>query len=258
MNTVPCMVPELDVMGVKLVTRYAQRTPSVDGHLLLYRYSNGQPLVLMEAGGLTALRTGTIAALAVQTFARSDMGSIGIMGLGATGRATLDCLLALYADKPLTLNLLQYKDHAQRTRGYLESISAWEIRIASSARQLFQESDAIVSCITYTTDQLAEDSDFRQGCLVVPVHTRGFQNCDLFFDKVFADDTAHVQGFRYFNRFHRFVEFPDVLAGKASCRKNNAELILSYNIVIALHDMVFAAHIHSMVSSRKYSKVGCL
>ena len=35
---------------------------------------------------------------------------------------------------------------------------------------------------------------------MVPVHTRGFSNCDLFFDKVFADDYGHVKHFKYFDK----------------------------------------------------------
>ena len=46
-----------------------------------------------------------------------------------------------------------------------------------------------------------DENLYRKGCLVIPVHTRGFQNCDLCFDKVYADDTAHVCGFKYFNEF---------------------------------------------------------
>ena len=65
---------------------------------------------------------------------------------------------------------------------------------------------------------------------MVPVHTRGFSNCDLFFDKVYGDDTNHICHFKYFNQFKSFSEISDVLTGKALGRENNKERIIAYNI----------------------------
>jgi ornithine cyclodeaminase/alanine dehydrogenase-like protein (mu-crystallin family) len=82
---------------------------------------------------------------------------------------------------------------------------------------------------------------------VIPVHTRGFQNCDLFFDKVFADDTGHVKSFQYFDRFKQFAEVSDVLCGASGGRENNEERILVYNIGLAIHDIYFAHKIEAML-----------
>lgn len=99
----------------------------------------------------------------------------------------------------------------------------------------------MVSCITDADGLLVEDVNlFKSGVLVVPVHTRGFQNCDLVFDKVFADDEGHVKGFKYFDRFRKFGELSDVLSGKIEGRSSNEERILSYNIGLGLHDVYFA------------------
>ena len=59
----------------------------------------------------------------------------------------------------------------------------------------------VVSCATYFENDIAENGWFKKGVLVIPVHTRGFMNCDLFFDKVFADDTGHVDHFTNFTKF---------------------------------------------------------
>ena len=258
MNTMPCMVPDLGVFGVKVVTRYPNRMPSIAGDLLLYSESDGNLLALMEATQLTAIRTGAVAALAVETFARRDFSEVGIMGLGATGRATLSCLVELFGQRRLTVHLLDYKEQATETRIWLEELGvAWKVDIISGARTLVRHSDVLISCITVANNLIAEDADYRAGCLVVPVHTRGFQNCDLFFDRVFADDTNHVSGFRYFERFKSFAEFPDVLGGRVPGRENNQERILSYNIGIALHDVVFAYHIYRFFDSLMAPIIPC-
>ena len=110
------------------------------------------------------------------------------------------------------------------------------------------KSDVIVSCITEADGLLCEDNNlYKEGCLVVPVHTRGFQNCDLFFDKVYADDTAHVCGFKYFDKFKQFGEIQDVIDGKIKGRESDKERILSYNIGLGLHDIVYATKIYDVL-----------
>ena len=68
-----------------------------------------------------------------------------------------------------------------------------------------------------------------------------------FFDKVYADDTAHVCGFKYFDQFKNFAEIQDVIAGKVQGRNSDDERILSYNIGLGLHDVVYASKIYEML-----------
>jgi ornithine cyclodeaminase/alanine dehydrogenase-like protein (mu-crystallin family) len=99
------------------------------------------------------------------------------------------------------------------------------------------------------TSLFCEDNNlYKNGVLVVPIHTRGFQNCDLFFDHVFADDTAHVSGFKYFNQFRKFNELSEVLLGKIPARQSNDERILAYNIGLGLHDIYFAHKIYERLT----------
>jgi ornithine cyclodeaminase/alanine dehydrogenase-like protein (mu-crystallin family) len=79
------------------------------------------------------------------------------------------------------------------------------------------------------------------------VHTRGFQNCDLFFDKVFGDDTEQIQKFKYFSRFRQYAELKEVLEGKIIGRADDEERIISYNYGMALHDIVFATKIYERI-----------
>ena len=84
----------------------------------------------------------------------------------------------------------------------------------------------------------------------MPVHTRGFQNCDTIFDKVFGDDTDHVRDFRYFSQFRKFGEISDVLSGELPGRENDQERILSYNIGLGLHDVYFASKIEQLLNEK--------
>lgn len=110
--------------------------------------------------------------------------------------------------------------------------------------------DVLISCITDAQNLICENNElYRKGLLLVPIHTRGFQNCDLFFDKVYGDDTGHVSGFRYFDRFKEFDEFGNILIGKNRGRENDEQRIVVYNIGLGLHDVVFAYKIHCLLKN---------
>ncbi len=83
----------------------------------------------------------------------------------------------------------------------------------------------------------------------MPIHTRGFTNCDLVFDKVYADDTAHVHGFKNFGKFRFFAEVADVVNGKAPGRESETERILAYNIGLSIHDIYLAEKIYTAVTA---------
>lgn len=257
-TAMPCLLPEGcnagggqdRFYGTKIVHRLSGATPALGSDILLYDARTGKLLALADGDWITTMRTGAVATLAIQTLRKSGTAAYGIIGLGNTARATLLCLLHSEPATHHRVVLLRYKNQAEMFIDRFGEYGNVEFTIADSIEKLVQQADVIVSCITATTENLCADTDaFRPGTLVVPVHTRGFQNCDTVFDKVFADDTDHVRGFRYFTQFRQFAELQDVIEGKAAGRESDTERILSYNIGLGLHDIYFASRIYGMARS---------
>jgi ornithine cyclodeaminase/alanine dehydrogenase-like protein (mu-crystallin family) len=248
-NTMPSIIPSLDSFGVKVVSRFPERVPSISGELLLYSLGSGKLLSLMDATWITKKRTGAVAAVAVETFARKNFESIAIVGLGTTGLSFLDMFIEESNNKLKHFKLMKYKDHAEKAFKYLKSKGVKSITICDSMESLICDSDVIVSSITYTDTLLGKNEWYKKGVLVVPIHTRGFQNCDLFFDKVYADDTKHVNGFQNFSKFKKFDEISNVLNKSIAGRESDDERILSYNIGIAVHDVYVAKKVFDVYSS---------
>lgn len=245
-NTMPCCIPNQNVFGVKVVTRFPDRSPSLQAEILLYDSTTGKLLAIMDGSWITMMRTGAVAALAIDTLKKKNTGSYSIVGLGNTARATLLCLHSLYPDEKLTINLYAYKGQEDLFMKRFEQFHNLNFVVYDNLDSMFEISDVIVSCITATNKILAPDSVYKEGVLVVPVHTRGFQNCDLFFDKVYADDTEHVKSFKYFDQFKSYDELSQILLGHNQGRTSDKERILSYNIGIALHDVYFANKIYQL------------
>ncbi|MBV8943248.1 MAG: ornithine cyclodeaminase family protein [Solirubrobacterales bacterium] len=72
----------------------ARGLPTVTGLICLSDAGTGQPLMLLDARSVTALRTGAVAAVASRALARASARSIGVVGCGLHGAWTARCLIA--------------------------------------------------------------------------------------------------------------------------------------------------------------------
>jgi len=68
--------------------------PTVSGVVLLSDAATGELGALLDAGAVTALRTGAAAVLAAETLARPDAGPAAVVGTGVNGRAVASTFLA--------------------------------------------------------------------------------------------------------------------------------------------------------------------
>lgn len=251
-NVMPCIISSGDEMfgGVKIVNRYPERTPSLDSKLILQDMNSGEFLALMDANWITAMRTGAVAAHSILLFANKDFDTMGIVGLGNISTAVLKTLLAVRPCRNLNIKLLEYKDQAQKFIDMFKDREGVKFNVCKTADEVVRGSGVVVSAATYLSENLCGDDAFDEGVLVVPVHTRGFTNCDLFFDKVYADDQGHVCHFGYFDKFRYFAEVEAVVNGRAKGRENARERILVYNIGISVHDIFFAKKIYDMLKDK--------
>lgn len=251
-NVMPCIVPGVTGTkwgGVKVVTRYPERKPSLDSKILLFNADSGEFLALMDGNWITAMRTGAVAAHSIIHLAKKNWKTVGMIGLGNVARTSL-LVLAAKMNRNIEVKLLRYKNQAEIFQNRFRDYNNLNFKIVDTVEECIRGSDVIVSCATYFEDDIALDEWFDEGVLVVPVHTRGFTNCDLFFDKVFADDTSHVDHFKNFEKFRYYAEVSDVINGLRAGRENNRERILAYNIGISIHDINYAAHIYRLLQEK--------
>src|SRR5216110_2444215 len=72
----------------------ARGLPTVTGLVLLSDASNGMPVAVLDAGAVTALRTGAAAVLAAETLGRPDAKTAAVIGAGVNGEAVARTFLA--------------------------------------------------------------------------------------------------------------------------------------------------------------------
>src|SRR5436305_9520896 len=72
----------------------AQGLPTVTGLVLLSDASNGMLLAALDAGSVTALRTGAAAVLSAETLGRPDAATAAVIGAGVNGVAAARTFVA--------------------------------------------------------------------------------------------------------------------------------------------------------------------
>jgi alanine dehydrogenase len=73
----------------------AKGLATVNGMICLSDASTGEPLMILDARSVTALRTGAVAAVASQVLAPAEARTVGIIGCGLHGAWTARCLAAV-------------------------------------------------------------------------------------------------------------------------------------------------------------------
>ena len=251
-NTMPCCIPAFNRMGVKVVSRLPGNVPPLKSVVNLFDLSTGDLLAVMEADWITSMRTGAVAALAARTFAADFSHAVfGFVGLGATATATLECLASQLDERSTDVWLLEYKGRATAFAEKFRTHSNLSFHVANTREELAGNADVLFSCVTVMNEQFLPPDRYPAGCTLIPVHTKGFQDCDPVFDHVFGDDTGHIRGFKNFALFRTFAEISNVLAGRSPGRLAPSERILSYNVGIALHDIWFASKIQLLLDAER-------
>ncbi|WP_273804026.1 hypothetical protein [Providencia rettgeri] len=249
-NFMPSLLLKEETAGIKIVNRYPNRSPVLDSQIYLYDMKGGNLECIMDGNFITAMRTGAIATHSILSFSKNNFRSLSFIGVGIQARATLKIFACMYDQRDLIIKVKKYKNQHVEFIAFAKQLLPENTLyvICDTYDECIENTDVIISSVTYFESDICNDDKFSAGCLVVPIHTRGFTNCDLFFDKVYVDDMGHVSGFKYFEKFkHKaiettsYVKSPDKLG-----RENQLEKIICYNIGLSIHDLFIAKNIHKL------------
>jgi ornithine cyclodeaminase/alanine dehydrogenase-like protein (mu-crystallin family) len=126
--------------------------PAVMGVLCVNDATTSEPLALLDAGAVTALRTGAVAAVAARALARQGAASVGIVGCGLHGAWTARCLAAAGYGSGVCFDARPEAAHA------LADELGW--RAGSLAEALGAD---VVSCVTPGFAAVVDAGDLRPG-----------------------------------------------------------------------------------------------
>ena len=138
----------------------------------------------MDCRWITSIRTGAVAFLTTKYLAIDNFKHISLIGLGKCIHSYMDCFLTEFSNRFMNFHLFKYKDHASKfIKKYDSPYITWTVH--DKIEDLFKYADVIVSGVTYKNSVFTENIDiYKKGVLIIPIQSRGFENCDTIFDKV--------------------------------------------------------------------------
>ena len=161
-------LPRAQALGAKLVTvvetNRKRGLPTLHATYVLSDPETGAPLAFMEAGFLTAIRTGAASAVAAKYLARPDSRRVACFGAGVQAEFQLRCLKAALPVESVAVvgrDPARAQAFAARMRGAL----GIPVEVSHDRRAAVREAD-VVTCATTSSRPVFTGRDLRPGAHV--------------------------------------------------------------------------------------------
>jgi alanine dehydrogenase len=232
--------------ALKWVTSFpgnpARGLPTVTGLVLLSDASNGSLVAVLDAGAVTALRTGAAAVLAAETLGRPDAGAATVVGAGVNGRATARTFVSLGRE------VLLWDVDEKRARDAAEELGTG----VAGSREEALGADVVVT-VTPGHEVLFPDGSLRAGQHVSLMGADGPGKAEIAVEEigrthVFCDDweqashngdLAHAVGAGAITQ-DDVTELGAVLTEQAPGRQSPDEITIFDSTGLAIQDLAVA------------------
>jgi alanine dehydrogenase len=218
--------------------------PTVAGLVLLSDASNGTLRAVLDAGAVTALRTGAAAVLAAETLGRSDAQSAAVVGAGVNGKAAARTFLARGREVAV------YDIDPQRGEATVADLNTLQQSVAKSVG--LEEALAADLLVTMTPGHeiLLPEGSLRPGQHVSLMGADGPGKAEIAVEellrtRIFADDweqashngeLVHAVEAGVLTR-KRVTELGAVLVGDAPGRSSDEEITVFDSTGLAIQDL---------------------
>ena len=260
---------EIDSAGVKVVgdfvPNYQQNRPSEYGILTLFDPHMGAPKAIIDATGITEMRTGAITALGAKYLAPENPKILG--HIGARGTAYWNVRLLCYL-----FDFEEVRIHSRRAESReafaakLEEDLGRKISVTEDWQSCLEGADIIVEASRLPEPEPLLKTDWiKPGALVVPYGTMSAVELNLtdIMSKVVMDDWGQAHGVFGALRAHvdsgkltaesLHAELGQIAAGLKPGRENKDETILFWHRGLSLSDIALG---HAMLKKAKSMNIG--
>ena len=267
MGMMPGYLGEPECFGIKLVSLFpgnvAAGLSSHAGLMILFEPRFGQPVAMLDAGYLTALRTGAASAVATRALARDDAEVVAILGTGEQAAVHAEAMRAVLPHCSLRI-WGRNQGKAQALATQLEAAADQPVPALSDVTEALRGAD-VVCTVTASSEPLFCASDLSPGCHVNAVGASMPPQREL--------DAATVLGARYFvdyrasalaqaaelidgiaagqlDESHIAGEIGAVLAGDCPGRQTAEQFTIYRSLGVAAQDLAAAQHIYRRAAAR--------
>jgi ornithine cyclodeaminase len=267
LGMMPAYMGDLQIMGLKVVSVFpGNHGTEYDSHMgavMLFETKHGQPLAIMDATEITAIRTAAVSSVATRLLARDCAGDLAILGSGTQARTHLEAMLLcreIHRVRVWSRNPENGRQFAER-ESQRHNIT---VEFMSTVQAAIQGAD-IICTTTSSPDPILPGKYLSSGAHInavgssVPfareLDTEAVVKSRLFVDrresivneagdflipkKEGAIGDSHIQG-----------EIGELLLGKVRGRKSEEEMTLFKSLGLAVEDLASANHIYKKAIAR--------
>lgn len=260
---------QIDSAGVKVVgdfvDNYKDGRPSEYGLLTLFDPRNGAPKALVDATGITEMRTGAITALGAKYLAPDKPKVLAHIGARGTAYWNIRLLCHLF-------NFDEVRVHSRRPESReafaakLEADLGRKIVVTQDWQSCLEGADILVEASRLPEPKVMFKTDWvKKGALVIPYGTMSTVELNLtdIMDKIVMDDWGQAHGIFGALRAHvdsgkltaetLHAELGQIVAGVKPGRERDDETILFWHRGLSLSDIALG---HMMLGKAAAMGIG--
>jgi ornithine cyclodeaminase len=232
------------------------------GMVMLFSQETGEPLALMNASQITAIRTAAVSAVATRLLARSDASELGIIGAGVQARTHLLALGSVRSIRRARV-ACRNRDHADQLVREMQETVSFPIEAVSSNEAAARDADIVVTA-TSALEPVIRREWIADGAHINAIGTHSPQSREI--------DTATMAAARIFvdRRESALNEAGDYLLAAADGavtsesivaeigelvietkkgRTSSSEITLFKSLGLAIEDVVCAQYLYRKAAS---------
>lgn len=240
-------------LGAKWVTLFPQNVarglPITNGLVVLSDPETGLPAAVMDAGAITAWRTGASVGVAARYLARPDVGCVGVLGCGVQARAAVRALAAVLPE----LRTVRCHDAVAGVAGAFAAelgveLSGVAFTECPAPGDVARGAGVVVTAITMTAEIRPPlgPGPLEPGALAVALDydaawsAAAMAACDRFFcDDAATARATQAAGVRLAGIPGEIAgDLGELAAGRVAGRRDASERLFCLNLGMALEDVV--------------------
>jgi alanine dehydrogenase len=242
------------VAGVKVigdfVENYRQDLPSELGLLCLFDPRTGAPTAVLDASGITDIRTGAVTAVGAKYLARRDARTLGHIGARGTAYWNVRLLDSLFGFETIRVHSRRPDSRGDFARRLSRDLGK-EVAATDDWRSCVQDADIVIEASRLAAPQpLLRTEWIKPGSLVIPYGTMSAVELSLtdIMSKIVVDDwgqcatgkfgalRAHVEAGKL-TQAVLHAELGQIVAGLRPGREDESETILFWHRGLSLSDI---------------------
>ena len=242
--------------GVKALTlleaNAGTNRPVIQGLVTLFDARTGNPVAILDAASLTAIRTAAASAVATRHMAREDAHVLAILGSGVQARTHFDAICAVREVREIRV----WSRSSAQARHFANVVRPHHfVRACDTAEEAVRGAD-IVCCVTGSPTPLLPSAAFADGAHInaVGAHTRRTRELDgatiarsrfvvdsMESARAECGELALAVAEGACTEQHIAAELADVVMGRAAGRTSERELTVFKSLGLAMEDVYAAA-----------------